>query len=326
MHIDFALPLDGDMRSGLRLYERKASAAVMDYGFHMAVTSWSDDVAEDMEWMVHHGGVASFKFFLAYKGALMVDDTTLLMGLRRCREIGALPLVHGENGDAVEVGQLEMIAKGITGPEVIVEVLSDFPLPSQSRQARSWNCGSDTVAAADRQHKVAAFDQTLTPTILRSHDRTVFLYFPLCVLSRTLCQHAGPLSVTTCCVRRRGNRACNPTGTLRGCPDIRRACDERWCCGGGSEGAQLRTARSWRGSNSGHRLRRVAGAPSRLQNRGAVRDVAANTQARGGRRHAQEHAGVGPAEPRWQRSWCVLVWSTRTLSEPTSPSLFIPVA
>lgn len=38
----------------------------MDYGFHMAVTSWSPKVAADMAALVKEG-VNSFKFFMAYK-------------------------------------------------------------------------------------------------------------------------------------------------------------------------------------------------------------------------------------------------------------------
>ena len=41
-------------------------------GFHMAVTSWSDQVAADMGTLVAHHGINSFKFFLADKGARMV--------------------------------------------------------------------------------------------------------------------------------------------------------------------------------------------------------------------------------------------------------------
>lgn len=41
---------------------------VMDYGFHMAVTSWSEKVAADMAVLARRG-VNSFKFFMAYKGA-----------------------------------------------------------------------------------------------------------------------------------------------------------------------------------------------------------------------------------------------------------------
>jgi len=39
-------------------------------------------------------GVNSFKFFLAYKGALAVTDAQLLKGLARCKELGALPLAR----------------------------------------------------------------------------------------------------------------------------------------------------------------------------------------------------------------------------------------
>ena len=38
-------------------------------------------------------GINSFKFFFAYKGALMVSDETYLKGLLRCKELGALPMV-----------------------------------------------------------------------------------------------------------------------------------------------------------------------------------------------------------------------------------------
>lgn len=33
----------------------------------------------------------SFKFFLAYKGALQVSDEEFLEGLARCKELGAIP-------------------------------------------------------------------------------------------------------------------------------------------------------------------------------------------------------------------------------------------
>ncbi len=43
-HIDFALPIDGDLAAGFARYQRAAQTAVMDYSFHMAVTSWDDKV------------------------------------------------------------------------------------------------------------------------------------------------------------------------------------------------------------------------------------------------------------------------------------------
>ena len=43
-------------------------------------------------------GVNSFKFFLAYKGALQVSDQEFLAGLKRCKELGALPMVRRIEG------------------------------------------------------------------------------------------------------------------------------------------------------------------------------------------------------------------------------------
>lgn len=47
----------------------------------------------------------------------MISDELLLQGLERCKSLGALAMVHAENGDAVFEGQKRMIDLGITGPE-----------------------------------------------------------------------------------------------------------------------------------------------------------------------------------------------------------------
>ena len=44
MHIDFALPVAGDLEAGFKEWQRKAERAVMDYSFHMGVTTWNDKV------------------------------------------------------------------------------------------------------------------------------------------------------------------------------------------------------------------------------------------------------------------------------------------
>eukprot|EP00873_Tetraselmis_striata_P014482 jgi/Tetstr1/434746/TSEL_023798.t1 len=119
MHIDFALPQGPDGKSlmaGFGKWQEKSQKSCMDYGFHMAVTSWSEKVAADMGKLVKLG-INSFKFFFAYKGALMVTDDEFVQGLQRCKELGALVQVHCENGDAVAAGQAKVFASGITGPE-----------------------------------------------------------------------------------------------------------------------------------------------------------------------------------------------------------------
>uniref|UniRef100_A0A1D1ZXI2 dihydropyrimidinase n=1 Tax=Auxenochlorella protothecoides TaxID=3075 RepID=A0A1D1ZXI2_AUXPR len=115
MHIDFVLPVEHDLLAGLEAWRKKARHGVMDYGFHMAVTSWSNKVSRDMA-TVAAQGINSFKFFMAYKGSFMVEDDALLRGMERCAALGALAQVHAENGAAVAWGQERVAARGVTAP------------------------------------------------------------------------------------------------------------------------------------------------------------------------------------------------------------------
>lgn len=117
MHIDFVIPVNGSLPAGFEAYVEKAKSSCMDYGFHMAITKWDDVVSKDMEIMVKEKGINSFKFFMAYKGSLMINDELLLEGFKKCKSLGALAMVHAENGDAVFEGQKRMIELGIMGPE-----------------------------------------------------------------------------------------------------------------------------------------------------------------------------------------------------------------
>jgi len=50
-----------------------------------------------MKWktVVKTYGINTFKHFMAYKGALMVNDDELYHSFSRCAGLGAMPLVHG---------------------------------------------------------------------------------------------------------------------------------------------------------------------------------------------------------------------------------------
>ena len=61
-------------------------------------------------------GVTSYKLFMAYKGALMVDDETLFKTMQVAAETGALVMVHAENGDAIDVLVKKALAAGHTEP------------------------------------------------------------------------------------------------------------------------------------------------------------------------------------------------------------------
>ena len=199
MHLDFALPVDGDLEAGIQRHDKQSELAVMDYSYHVPITEWNDKViigeivlsklqsmhctvllrsppdfamllsgqqpcsSFQHKWLpyveqttlhmianssvscqairVHYHvnvsayegrldcpgtaashpctltvaqsmltslfcqvssqmanivkkGITSFKFFMAYKGALMVGDELLLDGLQRCKQLGALAMVR----------------------------------------------------------------------------------------------------------------------------------------------------------------------------------------------------------------------------------------
>src|SRR5210317_854419 len=118
MLVDFCLPgADGSIKNAINEWHRKSAPQICsDIGYHMAITGWNEDIFNEMKDAVDMG-VNSFKHFMAYKGALMIEDDEMFASFKRCREIGALPMVHAENGDLVADMQQEMLAKGITGPE-----------------------------------------------------------------------------------------------------------------------------------------------------------------------------------------------------------------
>jgi dihydropyrimidinase len=105
------------MLDALRVWRERAAKATADYSFHMAITSWGDKTADEMRAVVRDHGITSFKVFMAYKGAIMVDDHALYQVMKVAAETGAVVTVHAENGDVVWNLQRELLAKGLTGPE-----------------------------------------------------------------------------------------------------------------------------------------------------------------------------------------------------------------
>ena len=117
MVVDFALPAPGQgLLDALRIWDNKTARAHCDYSFHMAVTWWGEQVFDEMADIVGRG-ITSFKHFMAYKGALMVNDDEMFASFRRVGDLGGVALVHAENGDVVAELSARLLAQGNTGPE-----------------------------------------------------------------------------------------------------------------------------------------------------------------------------------------------------------------
>ncbi len=118
MVVDFALPSpEQSLLEALQMWDNKSTMAHCDYSFHMAITWWGEQVFNEMETVVRERGINTFKHFMAYKGALMVQDDEMYASFQRCAELGAMPLVHAENGDVVADLSARLLAEGNNGPE-----------------------------------------------------------------------------------------------------------------------------------------------------------------------------------------------------------------
>ena len=89
---------------------------LIDMGYHIAVTDLSAEGALEELATLPDQGVTSYKLFMAYKGALQVDDETLFRTMEVAAVTGALVMVHAENGDAIDVLVKEALANGHTEP------------------------------------------------------------------------------------------------------------------------------------------------------------------------------------------------------------------
>jgi dihydropyrimidinase len=126
--VDFAIQREPDqLRSALAEWQGRAEgAAHVDFGFHMAITNANEATIDDMAAIVD-AGVSSFKLFMAYKGELMTRDDAMTACMERARDLGALTMVHAENGDVVDLlvkralhaGQTDAIHHALTRPEFV---------------------------------------------------------------------------------------------------------------------------------------------------------------------------------------------------------------
>ena len=99
------------------LWKDKADGkSACDFTFHMGVTRYDAEAENDFKEIVRRGN-ASFKIFLAYKGAFGISDEELYHTLNLAKTLGVIVTAHCENADLVLELQKKLLAEGKTGPE-----------------------------------------------------------------------------------------------------------------------------------------------------------------------------------------------------------------
>ncbi|MFN7133622.1 MAG: dihydropyrimidinase [Myxococcales bacterium] len=117
--IDFAIqPQGGTLRQGLDDYHRRAEGkACLDYAFHMIMRSVTKETLAEMDTLVKHEGVSSFKLFTAYPGVFYVDDASIFRAMQRTGENGGMICMHAENGPVIDILAEQAVARGDTSPK-----------------------------------------------------------------------------------------------------------------------------------------------------------------------------------------------------------------
>ncbi|WP_050615048.1 dihydropyrimidinase [Bacillus testis] len=116
--IDFCLTQKGKtLRSALDTWHEKADGnAVIDYGFHLQIVEMNEVILKELATVSKEEGISSFKVFMAYKNQFQADDETLFKTLVAAKELGALVMVHAENGDVIDYLVKKALEEGKTEP------------------------------------------------------------------------------------------------------------------------------------------------------------------------------------------------------------------
>ncbi|WP_410872510.1 dihydropyrimidinase [Nocardia sp. A7] len=115
--VDFAVQKPGQrVQDTLAEWHGKAAGqCAIDYGFHQIIGEVNDESLKGMSELVSEG-VTSFKLFMAYPGVFYSDDGQILRAMQSAGDLGALMMMHAENGIAIDVLVEQAIARGDTSP------------------------------------------------------------------------------------------------------------------------------------------------------------------------------------------------------------------
>src|SRR3954467_14691587 len=116
--IEMVCPARGDDPvEAYELWKSKAAGiSACDYAFHMGVTRFDAKTPDQLRKIVDDG-TASFKVFLAYKGAFGIDDGELYRTLELARRLGVIVTAHCENAVLIWQLQQRFLSEGKAGPQ-----------------------------------------------------------------------------------------------------------------------------------------------------------------------------------------------------------------
>ncbi len=96
-------------------HARADAKAAVDFGFHMNITTFNSQIAEEITTLPDLG-ITTLKVFMAYNGRLRLQDGEIFQVLKIAKAHGLLTMLHAENGDVIEILVDEALAGGNRSP------------------------------------------------------------------------------------------------------------------------------------------------------------------------------------------------------------------
>lgn len=114
--LDFATQNKGETLSeALNNWHKLAeNVSSCDYGFHMAITEWNEDIKNELAIMKEQG-ITSYKAYMAYD-SLRLNDGDIYDILKSLKKYKGILGVHCENGDLVNTMIKDQLNSGNTSP------------------------------------------------------------------------------------------------------------------------------------------------------------------------------------------------------------------
>lgn len=101
--LDF-VPFDEvTLQKSVESWKNKASSkAAIDYGFHMNITKFNDQIKSEIA-ILPGLGITSLKVFMAYNNRLRLEDKDIFSVMQIAKEQKLLTMLHAENGDVIDI-------------------------------------------------------------------------------------------------------------------------------------------------------------------------------------------------------------------------------
>ena len=124
--LDFCLSAGEEKLSAAveKWHEKAKGNSVIDYGFHLMIGDLTPETEAELPLLLEQEGITSVKVFMAYAKEFQATDRTLFKAFKIAKDLGAVVMVHCENGSVIDelveeakrAGHTEPIYHALTRP------------------------------------------------------------------------------------------------------------------------------------------------------------------------------------------------------------------